>query len=151
MSATLTDAIEETVEKVWRTLLGLVVTRQAASADAGGPSGWSGVIRISGAWDGEVRVLCSPELAHRAAAAMFAVERGAANASQAEDALREVTNVTGGNLMEILPGPSHLSMPTVSNGGGAPLAPGSLLLSRVHFDCHGEPLSVVVLRTLPES
>ena len=102
-------------------------------------------MRISGAWDGEVRVQCSPELAHRAAAILFAVT--AANASQAEDALRELANVTGGNLMEVLPGPSQLSMPSVWNGEGSPPQPPGLLLSRLYFECEGQPLTVVVART----
>src|SRR5262249_51766130 len=109
--------------------------------------GWAAAVRISGAWDGEVRVHCSAELAHRAAAILFAVDRAAANVAQAEDALRELANVTGGNLMEVLPGPSQLSMPSILNGTGTSPQTGGLLLSRLYFDCQGEPLSVVVMRT----
>jgi hypothetical protein len=94
-----------------------------------------------------VRVQCSPELAHRAAAILFAIDRAAANVAQAEDALRELANVTGGNLMEVLPGPSTLSMPSISNGAGGSPQTAGLLLSRLYFECQGEPLSVVVLRT----
>jgi chemotaxis protein CheX len=136
------------VETVWATLLGLEVQRRAAATvETGADQCWAGTVRISGAWDGEVRVHCSQELAYRAAAILFAVERAAANAAQAEDALRELANVTGGNLMEVLPGPSQLSMPSVWNGEGTPPHPNGLLLSRLHFECQGEPLSVVVLRT----
>lgn len=146
MAGALTDAVQQTVETVWATLLGLQVTRRSVPS-SGGEHEWSGSVRISGAWDGEVRVQCSAELAHRAAAILFAVDRAAANVAQAEDALRELANVTGGNLMEVLPGPSILSMPSISNGNdGAPPATG-LLLSRLYFECQGEPLSVVVLRT----
>ena len=145
MAGALTNAVQQTVETVWATLLGLQVQRRSAPPD--GDAGWAGSVRISGAWDGEVRVHCSVELAHRAAAILFAIDRAAANVSQAEDALRELANVTGGNLMEVLPGPSQLSMPSVWNGeNGAPAA-GGLMLSRLYFECQGEPLSVVVLRT----
>jgi len=147
MGGALTDAVQQTVETVWATLLGLAVQRKPAPAQPDETPGWAGTVRISGAWDGEVRVTCSAELAHRAAAIMFAVERAAANVAQAEDALRELANVTGGNLMEVLPGPSQLSMPSVWNGEGTPPHPNGLLLSRLHFECQGEPLSVVVLRT----
>jgi chemotaxis protein CheX len=148
MTGGLTERVQQTVETVWATLLGLEVQRRAAaSAETGADQCWAGTVRISGAWDGEVRVHCSQELAHRAAAILFAVERAAANAAQAEDALRELANVTGGNLMEVLPGPSQLSMPSVWNGEGTPPHPNGLLLSRLHFECQGEPLSVVVLRT----
>jgi len=146
MAGALTDAVQHTVETVWSTLLGLSVERRPAPANPDDEV-WAGAVRISGAWDGEVRVHCSSELAHRAAAILFAVERAAANAAQAEDALRELANVTGGNLMEILPGPSQLSMPSVWNGEGASPHVAGLLLSRLHFECQGEPLSVVVLRT----
>lgn len=148
MGGGLTNAVQQTVETVWATLLGLAVQRRS-TPPADETAAWSGTVRISGAWDGEVRVHCSPELAHRAAAILFAVERAAANAAQAEDALRELANVTGGNLMEVLPGPSHLSMPSVSQGSEAPPATAGLLLSRLHFECEGEPLTVVVLRTEP--
>ena len=147
MGGALTDAVQQTVETVWATLLGLAVQRRAAPAQPDESPAWAGTVRISGAWDGEVRVHCSPELAHRVAAIMFAVDRAAANAAQAEDALRELANVTGGNLMEVLPGPSQLSMPSVWNGEGTPPQPAGLLLSRLYFDCQGEPLSVVVVRT----
>src|SRR6185503_18485719 len=134
----------------WSTLLGLEVQRRATPAEpANEANGWAGTVRISGAWDGEVRVECSEELAHRAAAILFAVDRAAANAAQAEDALRELANVTGGNLMEVLPGPSQLSMPSVWNGTGTPPSPAGLHLSRLYFECQGEPLSVIVLRTEP--
>ena len=145
MAGALTDAVQQTVETVWATLLGLQVERRAVPADS--QAGWAGTVRISGAWDGEVRVHCSAELAHRAAAILFAVERAATNAAQAEDALRELANVTGGNLMEVLPGPSQLSMPSVWNGEGAAPEVAGLMLSRLYFECQGEPLSVVVLRT----
>ena len=148
MAGALTEVLQQTVETVWLTLLGLEVQRRAAPAEPpNDASGWAGTVRISGAWDGEVRVHCSEELAHRAAAILFAVERAAANVAQAEDALRELANVTGGNLMEVLPGPSQLSMPSVWNGTDTPPATTGLLLSRLYFDCQGEPLSVVVLRT----
>jgi chemotaxis protein CheX len=146
MAGALTDAVQQTVETVWATLLGLQVQRRPTpSSDA--DQGWSGSVRISGAWEGEVRVHCSPELAHRAAAILFAVDRAAANVAQAEDALRELANVTGGNLMEVLPGPSKLSMPSISNGDDGTASISGLLLSRLYFECQGEPLSVVVLRT----
>jgi chemotaxis protein CheX len=145
MPGALTDAVQQTVETVWATLLGLEVKRRPTPSDDA-EQGWSGSVRISGAWEGEVRVHCSPELAHRAAAILFAVERAAANVAQAEDALRELANVTGGNLMEVLPGPSKLSMPSISNGTDASQT-GGLLLSRLFFECQGEPLSVIVVRT----
>jgi chemotaxis protein CheX len=145
MGGALTDAVQQTVETVWATLLGLAVQRRSTSAIVEDAPAWAGTVKISGAWDGEVRVQCSPELAHRAAAILFAVT--SANTSQAEDALRELANVTGGNLMEVLPGPSQLSMPSVWNGEGTPPHPPGLLLSRLYFECEGQPLTVVVLRT----
>jgi chemotaxis protein CheX len=149
MAGALTEAVQRTVESVWATLLGLEVRRRALPTEDEAGRGWAGSVTISGAWQGEVRVQCSVELAHRAAAILFAIDRAAANAEQAEDALRELANVTGGNLMEVLPGPSKLSMPSVWNCAEerGPDASG-LLLSRLYFECQGEPLSVVVRRAL---
>jgi chemotaxis protein CheX len=145
MGGALTDAVQQTVETVWATLLGLGVQRRSMPPHLDEMPAWAGTVRISGAWDGEVRVQCSAELAHRAAAILFDVT--AANTAQAEDALRELANVTGGNLMEVLPGPSQLSMPSVWNADGAPPQPTGLLLSRLYFECEGQPLTVVVVRT----
>ena len=147
MAGALTDAVQQTVETVWATLLGLQVQRCAAPAAPDPEPGWAGTVSISGAWEGQIRVQCSAALARRAAAILFAVEQAAANAAQAEDALREIANVTGGNLMEVLPGPSQLSMPNVSNGTDAAPRTGGLILSRLYFDCQGEGLSVAVIRT----
>ena len=152
MPGALTETIQRTVESVWSTLLGLEVERRALPAASGDRASWASSVTISGAWDGEVRLTCSAELAHRAAAILFAIDRAATNAEQAEDALRELANVTGGNLMEVLPGPSRLSMPSVSSGAhGTESETGGLLLSRLYFECQGEPLSVVVRRTPAES
>jgi chemotaxis protein CheX len=147
MAGALTEAIQRTVESVWATLLGLEVQRRVVPLEDEASRGWAGAVSISGAWQGEVQVHCSIELAHRAAAILFAIDRATANTEQAEDALRELANVTGGNLMEVLPGPSKLSMPSVwscAEGRGAD--GGGLLLSRLYFECQGEPLSVVVRR-----
>jgi hypothetical protein len=38
-------------------------------------------------------------------------------------------------------------MPSVWNGENGEPTAGGLLLSRLYFECQGEPLSVVVLRT----
>jgi chemotaxis protein CheX len=147
MAGALTEAIQRTVESVWATLLGLEVQRRTVPLEDEATRGWAGAVSISGAWEGEVQVQCSVELAHRAAAILFAIDRATANVEQAEDALRELANVTGGNLMEVLPGPSKLSMPSVWNcAEGRGPGGGGLLLSRLYFECQGEPLSVVVRR-----
>jgi chemotaxis protein CheX len=152
MAGALTETIQRTVESVWSTLLGLRVERRAVPVEAGaGAQSWAGSVTISGAWDGEVRVTCSAELAHRAAAILFAIDRAAANAAHAEDALRELANVTGGNLMEVLPGPSRLSMPSVSSCAGETGSETGGLLSRLYFECQGEPLSVILRRAPAES
>jgi chemotaxis protein CheX len=148
MAGALTEAVQRTVESVWATLLGLEVRRRNVPMDDEATRGWAGSVSISGAWQGEVQVRCSVELAQRAAAILFAIDRATANAEQVEDALRELANVTGGNLMEVLPGPSKLSMPSAWNcAEGRGSDEDGILLSRLHFDCQGEPLSVVLRRT----
>jgi chemotaxis protein CheX len=66
---------------------------------------------------------------------------------QVGDALGELTNMIGGNIKSLIPGPSRLSMPTVTVGASSTVpTPGDALLSTVSLACEGLPLMVSVWR-----
>ena len=114
MGGQLTDAVQQTVETVWVTLLGLPrVQRALRRRRPTASSGWAGAVRISGAWDGEVRrALLARARASRGGDPLRdrARERRAPRRPRTRSASSRTS--PGGNLMEVLPGPSQLSMPS---------------------------------------
>jgi len=150
MSTRFEEAIHSIVETVWTTMLGLDVQPVRTLPDAASDHTLVGTVRISGAWEGEVRLRCSSDLARRIAAIMFAIDPATATAAQTEDALGELANMTGGNLKALLPEPCHLSTPAVHRAAETPPAPGARLLSEVSFDCQGEPFQVMLVRASPD-
>ena len=143
----LENEICQITEGVWSDLLGMGVSR---IAEAGSQNGrdqiLTGSVRIKGAWQGEVLLRCSAELARLAAVVMFRVERENVAADQIRDAVGELTNMTGGNLKALLPPPCKISLPAVTEeNNGKPSVPGSEIRSHLSFQCQGQPFSVTVL------
>ena len=53
-------------------------------------------VKLNGAWDGEVRLHCSPQLARLIAAAIFQVEASKAADDRILDALSELIHIVAG-------------------------------------------------------
>lgn len=111
--------VAEAAGQVWELLLGLPL-EPAAGLPVGGPAPDAGphvraVIGLQGAWSGAVALQCSSAYAEQAAVAMFMTEPGTLCPDDVADALGEITNVLGGNLKTLLPGPSTLSVPSVAD------------------------------------
>ena len=130
------DDIVAITSQVWWSFLDLEVAHvPAETAVLAGPV-MSAVVRISGAWEGAVRVECPAQHAADAAARMFSIAPSTASDSDARDVLGELANVVSGNVKSLLPAPSALSMPTVTSaaraGDVAPV-PGTVLVRHVAF------------------
>ncbi len=99
-----------------------------------------GVIRISGAFEGVVRLGCSQRFARQAAEIVF----GESDAPElAESVVAELTNMAGGNLKALLAGPSKLSLPCVTSGAEAGQSPtGAGCLGAIEMRCGEEPIVV---------
>jgi hypothetical protein len=69
-------------------------------------------VRISGAWNGEVRLDCPLPLARSIAASIFQVDADRAENEEILDALSELIHIVGGNLKALLPQPVTLSLPS---------------------------------------
>ena len=138
----------EVTESIWRSVLGLDVRRGASgSAHDGRRRFLTGCVQVTGAWEGAITVDCSAALARRAAGIMFDVDPDSAELPEIQDALGELTNMTGGNIKNLLPSPSLLSLPSVTEGLDYSVSvPGGRLLTEVSFECQGEPLLVRVLK-----
>jgi chemotaxis protein CheX len=138
--------IFQLVEGIWSSMLDLQVKQDDDAAGADGTRPFmTGCVQISGGWEGAVTLECSAVLATRAAELMFAMEPGEASEDEVRDALGELTNMTGGNIKSLVPGPSTLSLPAVTEGTEyLVLVPGTEVVTRVGFACEGEPMLVTI-------
>jgi chemotaxis protein CheX len=110
-----------------------------------------GCVTVSGGWQGSVLLACPAQLARMAAAAMFDRPAEQLDDREVADALGELTNMVGGNIKSLIPGPSRLSMPAVTVGSSLTVPmPGMSLVSTVSLACEGLPLTVSVWREGPE-
>ena len=106
-------------------------------------------VHISGTWDGAVAISCSDRLARSVTESMFGMTDGEAGPADIEDAVGELVNIVGGGLKSLLPGPSVLSLPTVT--GGSPMTfPGTEVMVSETFRSGAESLVVSVHRRVGE-
>lgn len=101
------------VDQTWQTLFG----DSACESDASGASAWEirSDIVIRGAWNGLVTVLLPASTAEQIACRMLDAKPGEISADEIRDAAGEMVNILGGSLKSILPQPSSLGLPEVSN------------------------------------
>jgi len=139
------DDVRGVTEMIWSTVLGLEVAARADAAPVEAQA-LAGCVQITGAWQGAVVLTCSARLARQAAGAMFGIDPDRAGTDEAQDAVGELANMTGGNLKALLPEPCALSLPAVVSGSDyRARVPGSRVVLQVGFDCEEQPFVVTVL------
>ena len=69
---------------------------------------------LSGVWQGVLMVECEPEVALKLSCALLGMEAGEASEIDVADTLGEIANVIGGNLKNVLPAPTVMSLPVVA-------------------------------------
>jgi len=135
---------------VWESFTGRAIDVADGQARPGGDV-TVGCVTVTGAWQGSVRLACPAQLARMAAAAMFDLPAEQLDDREVADALGELTNMVGGNIKSLIPGPSRLSMPAVTVGAAPTVKPPrAALVARVSLACEGLPLTVSVWREGPE-
>lgn len=104
-------------------------------------------VHITGEWEGAVLLKCSIGLAKRAAAAFLAGAEQNVSSEEMKDALGELANMTAGSIKPLLPGPCHISLPTVIDGNdyGLRIPKGCLAAERA-FSSGGDMLILSVIR-----
>jgi chemotaxis protein CheX len=141
------DALRNIATHVWLTLFQTDLLPVEITEDEFAKEDLAGIVHISGAWEGEVTVQCPTALARQLAAQMFAMAPEDLSQEEIRDALGEITNVCGGNLKAILPGPSQLSLPSIVSGSDYSLhVLGHHIVQQVGFRCDGAPLMVTVFQ-----
>jgi hypothetical protein len=103
------------VQDTWAATLGFQVDRHPGE-ETTPPGGLSVGVRITGAWEGEVRLYCPLPLARSIAAAIFQTEADQVGSDEILDALSELVHIIGGNLKPLLPPPVNLSLPSPGDG-----------------------------------
>lgn len=138
----LEQEITQVASTVWETVLGLNLVR-CESAPTEDDRVVAGLVQVTGAWEGALTIETSADFARQAAATMFGLDPDAASNEDTQDAIGELTNMTGGNVKSLLPEPCQLSLPIVVQGREltAKLMIGEIITS-VAFECHGAPLVV---------
>jgi chemotaxis protein CheX len=132
---------------IWGATLNLdALPHQAPVALTPGRRTLDGVINITGAWAGAVVLQVPEAVARRAAAVMFELDADVASLEDMQDAVGELTNMTGGNVKALLDGQCALSLPAVVEGRDYSVrVPGSEPVTRVSFDLEGEAFVVSLL------
>jgi chemotaxis protein CheX len=135
-------------QDVWSTFTGTSIRAADDETAAGSDDIIVGSVAVSGEWQGYVLLACPTQLARTAASAMFEVPAGKLTDDEVADALGELTNMVGGNVKSLLPGPARLSLPTVTVGESFVLRmPRAELLNKVSLACDGLELTVSVWQT----
>ncbi len=139
---TTSDLIQITGE-VWSSFLSLELDPvDPSTAPLVGPR-ITGVVAISGSWQGTVVLECALPHAVAAAEAMFAADPGTLSGDEVSDAFGELTNMVGGNVKSLLPAPSALSIPSVAEGESYTVrVPGAVLVDQVALQCAAGSLHV---------
>jgi chemotaxis protein CheX len=141
------EQIAGITEAVWMSFTGKVIRSADGQAPAGTGDVTVGRVAVTGEWRGWVLLACPPQLARSAASAMFDRPAGELTEAEVADALGELTNMIGGNVKSLLPGPSFLSMPEVTAGpSSATRIPDAVLVSQVELVCEGLRLAVSLWR-----
>jgi chemotaxis protein CheX len=145
MAVESSQEINDLVGDIWGSVLGIPAAPTSLDARVEEPR-LTGFVHIHGDWEGTVTVDCPMGLATQAAAAMFAMEIDDLSKDEIDDALGEITNMTGGGIKSMLPGSCKLSLPTVVQGKGFTVRVRGT--EEVHELCYSAAGSWMVVRVL---
>lgn len=138
-------------ESIWKSILSLdAKPAENGSSNSKNNYALAGCVQITGAWNGTVTVDYPMSLAKQVASIMFDLHGEPVENELIQDALGELTNMTGGNIKSLLPEPCFLSLPAVALTDSAMRIPGSELVSKVTFKCNGENFQVSLLKKVDE-
>jgi len=128
--------VGQLIETIWTVVLGRDVQPVSLPASLQVAAGiLTGMVEITGAWEGVVVLECPLGLVRQAAGTMFEIEPELVTSDQLEDALGELTNIVGGNFKALLPASAHLGLPAVAKDTCCARAlPGAAVLAKLAFE-----------------
>lgn len=138
---------------ITQNVLHTMVNMDAALGDANTPDDvppLTGCVQISGQWKGAVVVRASENFVRQAATQMLQIAPEQVLENDLQDVLAELTNMIGGNIKSQVPGPSFLSIPSVTTGHDFRFAlKGASVVSDTAMISHNEPLNVLICESDP--
>ena len=133
------------VESIWGSVFNMEVSTVEESEVP--DESLTGVVHITGDWEGAVILRCSQSHSRTVATKMFGVPIDEVNVDDIVDVMCELTNMTGGGVKAVLSGNSALALPMVIDGSDYRVAVRNCELeSQFSYDCDGEPVVVEILR-----
>jgi chemotaxis protein CheX len=142
-----TDDIYAITENVFTTMIESHLEIVEDSALTLDQSPITGCVQIAGQWTGAVMVQTTNELASKVACKMLALPDDTANFTDCQDSIAELTTMIGGNIKSLVPGPSILSLPSVTTGKNFDIRVfGTVTENSVCMSCDGQLLRVVLCR-----
>jgi len=148
-SAMQADALREVAPEIWDMMLGLSLeggddTKHVFPDDI---RTISGLVTVVGDWTGAVTVEATTEAARRFAAAMFGSDDPESmSLEEVRDAHAELTNMTGGNVKNLLEGVCKLGIPTVTEGVGYTVhLPRTEPIHQLTYRCGTDEVVITVL------
>lgn len=144
----ITPDVDELLSEVWQAMLDREPpTRAELLPHPAGEKWLTACVLVSGAYEGAVLLGCPEDLGRSFAAALFHLPATEIDDELLWDAMGELTNVLGGNVKALLPGPSRLSLPTVSEGRDhRVVVPGMVPELRLGLQDQDRPLELFLLK-----
>lgn len=137
--------ILDVTSNVMNTMLQFPVEPAAELADDAKASGVSGCVQISGEWNGAVVFKTTEAFASQAAMKLLMLKDANVSHEDRQDTIAELTNMIGGNIKSIVPGPSFLSLPSVTIGQDFDFRLfGAQVVNSIPFECLGEKMRIIV-------
>lgn len=142
METTYDSQIEQIVQSIFTSMLGMDAFR-GGDNPADCQETVLGTIHIAGPKSVSVVLGLTSEVARATAANMLQMNPADVTSDDIRDVAAELTNMIGGNLKSLLPGPLFLSLPTVVAGRDLGLEiPGAELVEDVGLVCEAGPFRV---------
>jgi chemotaxis protein CheX len=120
-------------QDVWASFLAVHIIQIPIDQTLAGRPSMVGAVRVTDAWFGAVVLEMTPGLSRQVAATMFGSTPDVITDAEVVDALGELTNMIGGNIKSLLPAPSQLSLPMVSESVWPTTVPGSVCVCQIAF------------------
>jgi chemotaxis protein CheX len=99
---------------------------------------------LSGTWTGVLMVECDPAVALKLSCALLGLDDGAASEGDIADTLGEIANVIGGNLKNVLPTPTVMSLPVVARSMSPSRVKDAVEVCSVAFSWDDSSIRVIV-------
>ena len=149
MSAALTSDwltdhdLQQIAEQVWSSYLDPDGANPLEPAAHDADPELTASISVTGAWDGHIVISCTSQAATHMAATMLGLASDEVGHDDMVDTTGEMANVVGGNVKNLLPEPSVLSLPQVVRGAGLRF-PATRQVCSLTWLWRGEPVRITV-------